>query len=72
MTSRNANRDATLLRRRDVTARTGLALSTIYALMKKGVFPAQIKIGPGSSVAWIKSEVDDWIENQIDKSRAGA
>jgi prophage regulatory protein len=47
----------TLLRRRLVEARTGLARSTLYQRIADGTFPKPIHLGP-RSVAWIESEVD--------------
>ena len=59
----------TLLRRRDVEARTGLKRSALYKLMNAGTFPTQIKLGVGSCVAWVESDVDQWIQHQIDNGR---
>jgi prophage regulatory protein len=58
-----------LLRRKDVEARTGLKRSKIYELMTLGTFPAQVKLGPGSSVAWVETDINDWIQRQIDNGR---
>ncbi len=61
----------TILRRPQVEARTGLARSSIYQYVKRGMFPAPISLG-AQSVGWIESEVEDWLRAQIEKSRAGA
>ena len=58
-----------LLRRKDVEARTGLKRSKIYQLMTEGTFPSQVKLGVGSSVAWVESEIQDWIQRQIENGR---
>jgi prophage regulatory protein len=58
----------TLLRRRLVEARTGLARSTLYQRIADGTFPKPIHLGP-RSVAWIESEVDGWIAARIAESR---
>ena len=58
-----------LLRRKDVEARTGLKRSKIYNLMTLGTFPAQVKLGIGSSVAWLETDIDEWIQRQIDNGR---
>ena len=50
-----------LIRLREVMAICGMARSTIYAAIKKGSFPAPVKLH-GRSSAWIKSEVLDWAE----------
>jgi len=59
----------TILRRRQVEARTGLTRSPIYARIKAGNFPKQISLGGGKAVGWIESEVEAWIAAQIEKSR---
>jgi len=45
---------------RTITAKTGLARSTIYAYVKQGLFPRQRRLGPGR-VAWRASEVRAWM-----------
>lgn len=61
----------TILRRRQVEARTGLSRSTIYERMRQGAFPRQIALG-AKSVGWLESEVEAWIDTQIDRSRETA
>lgn len=58
----------TILRRKQVEARTGLSRSTIYERIAEGTFPAQISIG-AKAVGWIESEIDAWLSAQIEKSR---
>ncbi|VUC78358.1 putative transcriptional regulator [Raoultella terrigena] len=53
-----------LLRLKQVEQKTGLKRSQIYLYMKKGSFPHSIKIGP-VSVAWLESEIDDWINLKL-------
>ncbi|WP_226102752.1 AlpA family transcriptional regulator [Dickeya oryzae] len=53
-----------LLRMRQVEEKTGLKRSQIYLYMKYGTFPASIKIGP-ASVAWLESEIDEWINLKL-------
>lgn len=53
-----------LLRIPDVMALTGLPKSTIYLKVKNKEFPAQVQIG-ARSVAWVESEVNDWIINNL-------
>ena len=61
-----------LLRRRQVEAATGFRRSTIYERMARGQFPRQIRLG-ARSVAWVASEIEDWIAARIAESRpAGA
>ncbi|EMB4690491.1 AlpA family transcriptional regulator [Citrobacter freundii] len=53
-----------LLRLKQVEIKTGLKRSQIYLYMKDGTFPHSIKIGP-SSVAWLESEIDEWINLKL-------
>lgn len=49
-----------------VEIRTGFKSSFIYQLIGQGKFPKPIKIGMASR--WRESEVQQWIQNQIDAS----
>ena len=49
-----------LLRMRDVVQIVGVSDKTIYRLMKEGLFPRSVRIGP-NSVAWRKSDIIAWI-----------
>jgi prophage regulatory protein len=62
------NPATTILRRKQVEARTGLARSTLYDRVKSGTFPAPISLG-ARAVGWVESEVDEWLHAQIEKSR---
>ncbi|CAB1215887.1 putative prophage regulatory protein [Klebsiella pneumoniae] len=53
-----------LLRLKQVQIKTGLKRSQIYVYMKNGTFPRSIKIGP-TSVAWLESEIDEWINLKL-------
>jgi prophage regulatory protein len=57
-----------MLRRKDVEERTGLKRSTIYDHVKRGTFPRPIQLGP-KVIGWIESEVDAWIDLQIELTR---
>ena len=43
---------------------TTLSRSSIYRMVASGEFPKQISIG-SNQVVWIKSQVDDWMNQQI-------
>ena len=58
----------TFLRLQAVKKRTGFESSQIYKLIKQGQFPKQIYLGP-QSVAWLESEVTDWMKERIRLSR---
>ena len=61
-------RPLTIIRRKQVEARTGYSRSTIYSKVSKGEFPAPIQLG-ARAVGWIESEIDTWLTAQIEKSR---
>jgi len=42
----------------------GLSRSTIYDLISRDAFPAQISLG-GKNVAWLASEVSAWMNERI-------
>ncbi len=58
-----------LIRRKEVQDKTGFGASSIYAEMAKGKFPKPIQISE-RRVAWIESEVDAWILERIENSKA--
>lgn len=58
------NTNQRLIRRKEVEAITGLGASSIYALMKQGTFPQCLNLSE-RRVAWIESEVQDWIDARI-------
>ena len=45
-----------------------LSTTSIYRLIKKGEFPKQIKLSERSSV-WLLEEIEQWLENQINKRK---
>ena len=55
-----------LIKLKEVIEKTSLGRSTIYEFMTKGTFPKQVSLG-AKSVAWLESEVDDWIEEKVRK-----
>ncbi|WP_340618620.1 helix-turn-helix transcriptional regulator [Xenorhabdus entomophaga] len=58
-----------LIRLPEVKRRTGYSKAWIYKLISAGAFPKQVKLG-ARSVAFIESEVDNWIAQRIAESRA--
>lgn len=67
----------TILRRKQVEARTGLSRSTIYAKLRRNpkrpgdydpTFPKPVAIG-AKAVGWIEAEIDAWLATQVEKSR---
>lgn len=57
------------IRRKEVQAKTGLGASSIYAMMKQGKFPKAITLSE-RRVAWIESDVDQWISERIASHKA--
>jgi len=70
----------TIIRRKEVQARTGLSRSTIYARLKHNpkrpddydpTFPLPVSIGT-RAVGWVEAEIDSWCVAQVEKSRGGS
>lgn len=70
----------TILRRKQVEARTGLSRSSIYARLRRNpkrpgdydpTFPKPISVG-AKAVGWIEAEIDAWLAAQVEKSRKAA
>jgi len=55
---------AEILRRPEVSRRTGLGRSAIYAAIQEGRFPRPVKIGP-RAVGWVLAEIDTWCVERI-------
>lgn len=60
-----------LIRIREVIRLSGISRSFIYQLCSDNLFPKSIQLVPGGkSVAWLESEVIDWIDSRV-KARDG-
>jgi len=71
-TTLNIEPTKTLIRIKEVCERTGLSRSYLYQLSKVGNFPQSISLVPGgTSVAWVASEVDEWVNQRIAKRDGG-
>ena len=57
-----------ILRLPDVKKRTGLSRSTIYSRVDQHTFPQPVSLG-GRAIGWIESEVETWLDRQIEASR---
>ena len=53
-----------ILRLPEVTSRTGMPRSTLYAKIAEGQFPKPVKISE-RSVGWRSNEVDAWVNERI-------
>lgn len=67
--SRGLNVTHTILRLPAVRATTGLSRSTIYLRIAQLTFPKPVSLG-GRAVGWIEAEVQEWLRQRIDASRA--
>jgi len=63
-----SDRKENLIRLPEVIKRTGISKTTIYELINEKRFPSQVKIGT-RAVAFIESEIDEWLVNLINISR---
>ncbi|MQT97845.1 helix-turn-helix transcriptional regulator [Pseudomonas helleri] len=43
---------------------TGLKTTKIYEMVKQGIFPKKVRIGP-RAVRWVRAEVLSWVDEQI-------
>lgn len=50
-----------------ITEFTGLSNKWFYKLIHEGQFPKPIKLGRSSR--WLKSEVENWVQQRITQSR---
>ncbi|WP_407907476.1 helix-turn-helix transcriptional regulator [Escherichia coli] len=50
-----------------ITSLTGLTDKWFYKLIKDGSFPKPVKLGRSSR--WLKSEVENWLQERINQSR---
>lgn len=55
----------------EAMTRTGYSRSGLYKLISQGRFPKPVKIGT-RAIAFIESEVDEWISQRIAESRGEA
>lgn len=69
MQSQSSQSKPALLRLDDVKARTGLSRSTLYAYMREGRFPSSVTIST-RCVAWVESEIEQWISERIASRRS--
>jgi prophage regulatory protein len=57
-----------LIRLKEVIAMTGLSRASVYKFVSENKFPAQISLGY-RCVAWVESEVQQWIDQRVQESR---
>ncbi|EQA9813419.1 helix-turn-helix transcriptional regulator [Klebsiella oxytoca] len=67
MTEQISLLDDQLVDMRFITKLTGLTDKWFYKLIKDGDFPKPVKLGRSSR--WLKSEVENWLQERINQSR---
>ena len=58
-----------ILRLPEVKARTGLSRSSIYLRIANNEFPRSVSLG-GRAVGWLEHEIECWLAEKIESSRA--
>ncbi|BDM66085.1 DNA-binding protein [Shewanella sp. NFH-SH190041] len=58
-----------LMKLKEVMYITGLPKSTVYKYMNDGNFPKPVSLGE-RNVAWVESEIEDWIMEKIEQRDA--
>lgn len=61
-----------ILRFKQVASLVGLGKSSIYRKVHEGTFPKPIKLGSARASGWVSTEVYEWIDDQIRRSRRAA
>ncbi|MCI9689792.1 AlpA family transcriptional regulator [Vibrio parahaemolyticus] len=59
-----------LIRLKEVMDQTALSRSAIYRKMKAGEFPQSVSLGD-RAVAWVESEVQEWILEKVSQGHRG-
>lgn len=57
------SKDLRIIRIRDVIAITSMSRSAVYAAVKAGTFPRQVKLS-ARSAGWVLGEVLDWVKDR--------
>lgn len=58
-----------ILRLPAVKTSVGLSRSTIYQRIADGTFPNSVNLG-GRAVGWLESEIENWLAQRVEASRA--
>ena len=60
------------LRIAKVCDRTGLSKSKIYQLIQDDLFPKQLRIAGGTIAGWSSTDVQAWIDREVESARDAA
>jgi prophage regulatory protein len=63
---RSANMAETILRLHAVKRQCGMSRTAIYAAIRRGEFPSQVRLS-ARSVGWLESSIQDWIAARLPK-----
>jgi prophage regulatory protein len=73
MIENNAPIITSILRIRDVQARTGLSRPTLYKLIQQGRFPSGLDLlGTGRAVGWTEASIVGWINERVQANQKAA
>ena len=61
----NLNQPDMILRERQVRERTGLGRTTRWTMVRKGTFPAPVRL-TSRAVGWRASDIDAWIKSRAE------
>jgi prophage regulatory protein len=53
-----------ILRWSQVRGRVGLSKSTLFDMARKGEFPKPFRLGAGTAVGFLETDIDQWIAAQ--------
>lgn len=70
MISESKTKPLRLISLSEVMDRVGLSKATVYKRIHDGDFPAPVHLG--STSRWVESEIDAWIQEQIETRNAAA
>jgi predicted DNA-binding transcriptional regulator AlpA len=65
----NAPDDLRIYRPRELSARIGLSLPTIWRMRHRGELPEPVRLSPGA-VGWPATQIQEWLDAR-DRQRAG-
>ena len=57
----------TLLRIGDVVQRVGISRSTVYRMVRQGVFPTPCRPAGAAVALWSSTEIDSWVQAQLNR-----
>lgn len=55
----------------EVSKKTTLSRSSVYAYAASGKFPASVRLGD-RQVGWVEAEVDAWLQERVENHRTTA